>query len=85
MEHAPARSGVYGISNAAEWIYIGESDDIRAALLNHLREVDTKLTERRPTGFVYEVCELSRRPGRQDTLVRELEPTCNRHWAKHQP
>lgn len=81
--YAPAQSGVYGISNAAEWIYIGETDDIQSALLNHLREVDSALTQRQPTGFVYEVCDRGRRPARQDCLILEYEPTCNRHWAKH--
>jgi hypothetical protein len=83
-EHAPAVSGVYGISNAGEWIYIGESDNIQAALLLHLQQVSTALLKRQPTGFVYEVCDRSRRPDRQDRLVLEYEPTCNRQWSRHQ-
>jgi hypothetical protein len=82
-EHAPALSGVYGISNAGEWIYIGESDNIQAALLLHLQELSTALLKRLPTGFVFEVCERTRRPDRQDRLVLEYEPTCNRHWSRH--
>jgi hypothetical protein len=35
--YAPTESGVYGISNAREWIYIGETDDIQNALLGHLQ------------------------------------------------
>lgn len=77
-EHAPALSGVYGISNAGEWIYIGETDDIQAALLNHLQELNTTLLRRRPTGFVFEVCNRAERPNRQDRLVFEYEPACNR-------
>src|SRR5690348_8899526 len=76
--YAPIASGVYGISNAREWIYIGESDDIQAALLTHLHEGDTPLMNKRPTGFVFEVCNRATRPARQDRLVFEYEPACNR-------
>lgn len=78
-EHAPVASGVYGISNAGEWIYIGESDNIQAALLLHVQELDTVLLKRHPTGFVFELCDRAGRPNRQDRLVQEYEPTCNRH------
>ena len=37
--HAPIASGVYGISNAREWIYIGETDNIQGALFEHLRDL----------------------------------------------
>ena len=76
--YAPAASGVYGISNAREWIYIGASDNIKSALLAHLQDVGTSLMQRQPTGFVYEVCEMARRPGRQDRLVIEYNPLFNR-------
>lgn len=79
--YAPATSGVYGISNAREWIYIGETDNIQGALLSHLHDLYASLMKRRPTGFVFEVCEGARRPSRQDRLVLEYEPTCNRHAA----
>lgn len=76
---APAISGVYGISNAREWIYIGETDNLQATLLAHLQELDTPLMKRQPTGFVFEVCDHAGRPARQDRLVLEYEPSCNRH------
>jgi hypothetical protein len=76
--YAPALSGVYGISNAREWIYIGETDDIQGALLTHLSEYESPLMRSKPAGFVFEVCERARRPGRQDRLVHEYGPTCNR-------
>jgi hypothetical protein len=81
--YAPITSGLYGISNAREWIYIGESDDIQGALLAHLGDAYAALMKREPTGFVFEVCDRSRRPSRQDRLVFEYEPTCNRHTARH--
>lgn len=82
-EHAPNASGVYGISNASEWIYIGETDNIQAALFGHLGELDTPLRSRRPTGFVFEVCDRAKRTSRQDRLIKEYGPTCNQHWLAH--
>jgi hypothetical protein len=76
--HAPSGSGVYGISNALEWIYIGETDNIRAALLGHLKTQHTPILSRKPTGFVFEVCGGTNRPARQDRLVFEYDPACNR-------
>lgn len=81
--YAPASSGVYGISNAREWIYIGVADNIQDSLLTHLRDVHTSLMKREPTGFVFEVCGGSHRPVRQDRLVLEYEPACNRRSAQH--
>jgi len=78
LTYAPVMSGVYGISNAHEWIYIGESDNIQSSLLNHLYETNTKLMKHEPTGFVFEVCEQARRAARQDRLVAEYGPSCNR-------
>ena len=77
--YAPLASGVYGISNAREWIYSGQTDHIQGALLNHLHDLHTSLMKRDPTGFVFEVCDGTRRPARQDRLVLEYEPACNRH------
>jgi hypothetical protein len=80
--HAPTMSGVYGISNAREWIYIGEADNIQEALLRHLRELGTPLLRRQPTGFVFEVCGRASRAERQVRLVLEYEPTCNLRRAR---
>ena len=76
--YAPNTSGVYGISNASEWVYIGEADDIQAALLAHLRQSGTPQMKRLPTGFVYELCDPAVRSSRQNRLVSEYEPSCNR-------
>ena len=53
--YAPVASGVYGISNAREWIFIGETADIQGALLAHVQESHTLMTQRKPTGFVFEI------------------------------
>jgi hypothetical protein len=76
--YAPSTSGVYGISNAREWIYIGATDNIQNALLGHLQQLDPTLVKRQPTGFVFEVCDGVRRLARQNRLVLEYEPACNR-------
>ena len=52
-EHAPPLSGSYGISNAIEWIYIGETDNLQEILLWHLQDLNTALLKRQPTGFVF--------------------------------
>ena len=81
--YSPAAAGVYGISNAREWIYIGDADNIQGALLAHLADLHTPLMKREPSGFVFEVCEGARRPARQDRLVKEYEPTCNRRTSRY--
>jgi len=82
-EYAPVSAGVYGISNATEWIYIGAADNIQDALLIHLQDLDTPLMLRQPAGFVFEVCLGASRLTRQDRLVLEYEPTCNPHSARY--
>jgi hypothetical protein len=74
QKNAPETSGVYGISNSREWLFIGESANIQAALMEHLRERGTPLSEKRPTGFQFEVASPSDRMRRQNTLVREFHP-----------
>jgi hypothetical protein len=76
--YAPQLGGVYGLSNAQEWIFVGEADNIQEALGDHLRDLGTSLMKRQPTGFVFEVCDGARRSARLDCLVLEYEPSCNR-------
>jgi hypothetical protein len=66
------------MSNAREWIYIGATDNIQASSLSHLQEGGPALMKRLPTGFSFEVCDPAGRPARQDRLVLEYEPACNR-------
>ena len=76
--YAPLASGVYGITNAREWIYIGETDNIQAALLEHLSDPGTPLMQRQPAGFVFEICAGTQRSERQGRLITEYAPACNR-------
>ena len=77
QKNAPEFSGVYGLSNAREWLLVGESDNIRAHLLEHHQEIDTVLKNLAPTGFTFELCSSTERIARQKTLVRELQPRCH--------
>ena|SRR5580658_4477500 len=81
--YAPNASGVYGISNSQKWIYIGETADIQAALLAQIQDPSTSVNKHGPTGFVFELCDQAQRSGRQDRLVSEYEPTCNRHLSRY--
>lgn len=80
-EYAPATSGVYGISNAREWLYIGQAENINGALQAHLQDTSTTLMKQTPTGFVFEVCPGGSRYDRQERLVREYGPSCNQQEA----
>jgi len=79
--YAPSAPGVYGISNAQEWIFIGETENIQGALLDHLGQSDTPLMNRQPTGFVFEICDPASRWTRLDRLVSEYAPCCNQGLA----
>ena len=84
QKNAPESSGVYGLSNAREWLFIGESDNIRARLLEHRRKIGTVLERQNPMGFTFELCSPSERSARRKALVRELKPRCNRpNLQKH--
>jgi len=77
-QNAPNRSGVYGLYTAGKWIYVGESNDIQRRLLEHLSETGTCIKRWAPTGFLYELVDVASRVARQNTLIRELDPECNR-------
>jgi hypothetical protein len=74
QNNAPECSGVYGLSNNREWVYIGEADNIRAHLIAHLDEVGTSVSVRRPTGFRFEPCAAGSRTVRHSRLVRKFAP-----------
>ena len=75
--NAPAASGVYGLSNSREWLFVGETADIQRELLKHLRQPSTFLMNHRPSGFTFELSSAESRVGRQNQLIVELEPIGN--------
>ncbi len=74
QNNAPSSSGVYGLSNSQEWIFIGEAGNIRNALMEHLREVGAMPASRKPRGFSYELSPAVQRVSRRNALARELTP-----------
>lgn len=76
-QNAPPFSGVYGLSNAREWLVVGEADNVQAALRAHLGETGTRLRAAAPTGFTFELCDAATRSGRLARLILELSPSCN--------
>ena len=78
--YAPRESGVYGIYNSGEWIYVGEAKDMEARLYEHLRKQSdqaARIWRRNPASFTFERCDAASRTAREAALIRELKPTCN--------
>lgn len=76
--YAPSAPGVYGLSNAREWIYIGAADDIQSALLAFFDDRERRVMSCSPSGFVFEVCWQQEHGTRLRRLVTEYSPVCNR-------
>jgi hypothetical protein len=74
---APEASGVYGLYNAI-WIYVGEADNIRARLLEHLAGDNPWINHYGPSGFAFELVPAQVRHDRYRELVRQAEPICER-------
>jgi len=70
---APAASGVFGISNAKSWIFIEETENIRASLMGYLAN-STGPSENQPSGFSFELSPSYSRTARRDRLIAELAP-----------
>lgn len=77
-DNAPRSRGVYGISNAREWIFVGSGEDMQEELLGHLNSRGSRLLSRMPTGFTIEsIASQSDLAERRERLVSELSPSCN--------
>lgn len=72
--YAPAESGVYGIANARGFVLIGETDNIRQALLNCMGETAGTSPER-PNRFLFQLCEAHSRRMLMEHLIDEYRPT----------
>ena len=78
VANAPNASGVYAIFNSTNWIYIGESGDIQARLLQHLNGDNSCIIQSLPTGFQFELVPgQTARVARQNQLILALKPICN--------
>lgn len=76
--NAPTESGVYGLSDARQWIYVGETANIQAELVRHLQSPNPFLAEHSPSGFTFELSAAEHRGERRNRLVAELDPIGNR-------
>jgi hypothetical protein len=75
--NAPDGSGIYGIYNTF-WIYVGEADDMRSRLLQHLAGDNQCISFQQPTGFAFELVPVKERAARLKEILTDLEPVCNR-------
>jgi len=69
---------VYGLSNARQWILVGETANIQAELRKHLQHPSDVLREHTASGYTYELSPAEYRVERQSQLIRELAPAGNR-------
>lgn len=74
--HAPSSSGVYGIFNGIQWIYVGEGIDIQRRLLSHISDTEAGIKRYGPTGFSFELQPEAVRAARRDALSEELGAQC---------
>jgi hypothetical protein len=76
QREAPEASGVYGISNSRRWLYIAETENIRASLMGYLAESAAN-SQDSPAGFSFELSPAYSRTARRDRLIAELAPLQN--------
>ena len=77
LSSATQNSGVYGIFKPDQWIYIGESGNIKQRLIQHLNRDNECIVRHGPTAFIFELCLSGERVQRQDALILEFLPPCN--------
>ena len=77
LRHAPEASGVYGLYNGV-WIHVGEAEDIRSRLLEHLAGDCPCISDYEPSGFAFELVAPKGRHRRLHELTKQTEPICHR-------
>jgi len=80
QREAPEASGVYGISNSHRWLYIAETENIRASLMGYLANTPPN-SQDPPKGFSFELSPAYNRTARRDRLIAELTPLQNQSAA----
>ena len=71
---APQDSGVYGLYSFDRQIFIGESSNIRAALLHDFSRTDFGADRDRPTSFMFEICSDESRAQRAQEVIAKCQP-----------
>jgi hypothetical protein len=76
QDKVPSASGVYVLYTPRQWVYVGESDDVRQSLFRHLNEPDACLKRCGPLSFSFELISPPERHARHAALTKELRPIC---------
>ena len=77
VQYAPVRSGIYVIYASDTRVYIGESSNVEASLLQHHNGDDLPIRRYRLTHFAFELMPAKARAARQRELIAEFKPVCN--------
>ena len=77
-KNAPEASGVYGLCSPGTWIYIGQTSNIRKALLEYLSGQMPYVLQWQPRTFVFELYPPRERVFRQKQLAQYYQHVCNR-------
>ena len=77
-KNAPEASGVYGLCSPGAWIYVGQTSNIRRALLEYLSGQMPYVLQWQPRNFVFELHPPKERVFRQKQLAQHYQPVCNR-------
>jgi cell division septation protein DedD len=80
LAHAPQAPGVFGLHNPECQLYIGESANIRTALLQQLSERERQPSRFQPTGFAFEACAPELRAETAHQLMEEHQPVLQAEW-----
>jgi cell division septation protein DedD len=83
LAYAPPTSGVYGLFNIDCQIFIGDSENIRDALLRH--ESETDFEQLKPTGFCFELCAAKLRKLWAAELIARFHPLLQTEAALREP
>ena len=79
LANTPNASGVYVLGTGWTWVYVGESNDLLRRLLELFGSPSSCIAKYVGVVFGYELVPTeAQRISRQDQLIRELLPACNR-------
>lgn len=74
LAYVPQDSGVYALDHFGIELFIGETGDLREALLSHYYRRDFQSDQGRPTGFTFEVCGAELRAAKAQRLIEQFQP-----------
>jgi hypothetical protein len=75
-DRAPTESGVYYVGGPEGYLFIGESADLRATLLEQVTGRNSFVLFK-PFWFGFERCPAELRVRRRDEMIGECSPLCN--------